>query len=1408
MLPTINKSFLIKFTLAFLISGGALFGAHALQARRIPDALFQQAERAGTAGKTNAAIGYLRQYLEFRPQDADAMAKLAELLKTRSGDTADLLMLYEKILRTDPARSDTRREALRLSLWFGRSTDAETHAGELVKQFPNDAAMWRDLAMAQAALQKIPESEQSFEKAIALEPLAPLGYQLLAQYLLNDWKKPAEAKAVLDRLIAALPQEAEPYITRARYGLSKANDSAAPAEGRIGLERQAIDDIRKALELDPENAEALLLLADAMQKGRDLNAASDILKSGIRAYPTDPRFVRHLSWLELNRGNLGSAVTVLEEALPRMKDGFELLVPLADLLVQMGETARSEEILAKLQARNNRPAKMQAKYIQARLAMKATRWDDAIGFLSGLRADTIDLPGLECQTNLLLSVCFNRKADLAGELESLKLLLNRDPNHLAGRVALGQAYQNAGRFSEAMQEYEKAMRSQYASSDTLTAGVRMRAALLRSEGNRDGKPWDDLEKAIVEFAPRFNAASSEVVMLRAESASLRGDRVRALAILRSEILRRPGNSRLWAALAEVAAELGGTAAGLAILDEAQAISGDGTDMRLARAALYANDPARLRPLEPLAAQIDTWPESEQVRLLQGLVEIYDRLGDTQGVIKTYRRLAGRRPSDLAFWESLYERAAEAKDADACADVRKALAKLSKVPPQTFALLDAWDALAARNATAATASAEKLAKLYGVLPDRAEACVLLAKLKAMAGDATGAESLFQRASILEPLRFAPMQEWLEYLARSKDSERLVGFVHRLVRDYRWYGEPLQRAMRKTCVRLETPAAKQLLDLAQAQTENLPGGLGHMAECYLACGLKAEALACLERSVSSRSATADDWLRYSLKAEKLGRTVGVSLSTAKAKLSPPAFLTVAASYAQSGAAPAGWKPELATATEQRLYVQAQLALRLSRYQRNEAIQLLEGYLTEVSTPVTDLPWAKRNLAMLLAVRAESTDRTRAKDLLAGKDQTPGETTDERRSTAAILAGLSRHLEGNDRKATLAKAIEVLASVAAETKDRKDKFLLSQLHRASGDRAAGRKLLLELIQSDGKNIDYLITGLEEGTEKDDQTFAEQCAQRLMLLFPDEFPAISAVARFEFRCGRPEKAMSILNTYARHADAAPGDLQVRAARSAEVLEKLARDPAVRNTDMGRKLTNAAVEKYEAVYPTRPEAVIAAAGLLAADNRAEEAFNRIERFTSVLPARVKVLAGMAVIRSGTPSPMQIARVAEWLAIAKNEEPESLAVMLNEGEFYSLTFDYSRAELSYEAVLAIDPQNVVALNNLAWILSAKPEVATKALELVARAVKLIGLTSELLDTRARIHIGERAFDAAEQDLLQAVAMDRTALRMFHTALAKDSQSPPKAEEAKAAFRAAKQLGLQEKMVHPRDVPAFRAMEKW
>ena len=299
-----------------------------------------------------------------------------------------------------------------------------------------------------------------------------------------------------------------------------------------------------------------------------------------------------------------------------------------------------------------------------------------------------------------------------------------------------------------------------------------------------------------------------------------------------------------------------------------------------------------------------------------------------------------------------------------------------------------------------------------------------------------------------------------------------------------------------------------------------------------------------------------------------------------------------------------------------------------------------------------------------------------------------------------------------------------------------------------------------------------------------------------------------FGSRIGRPERALELAHGYARTADDSPGDLHVRYARAAELLDELSRAAGVRRTPLGRQMTDSAVEKYEALFPTRPEAVVAAAGLLAADGRTEDAFAKIERHSKMLPMRVKVMAGLAVLRSAPPAtPRQIAAVQDWLTLAKNGEPNSIPVLLNEADFCILQGNSAGAEKAYEAVLVLEERNAVALNNLAWLLAANPQKAERAAELVEKAVQEMGLTGELLDTRARIKIASRQYEAAERDLLQALTQEKTPLRYFHLALAMQGQTPPRKDEATENFQKAKAKGLKEQSVHPADIALFRSLSK-
>jgi tetratricopeptide (TPR) repeat protein len=239
--------------------------------------------------------------------------------------------------------------------------------------------------------------------------------------------------------------------------------------------------------------------------------------------------------------------------------------------------------------------------------------------------------------------------------------------------------------------------------------------------------------------------------------------------------------------------------------------------------------------------------------------------------------------------------------------------------------------------------------------------------------------------------------------------------------------------------------------------------------------------------------------------------------------------------------------------------------------------------------------------------------------------------------------------------------------------------------------------------------------------------------------------------------------------------------------------------------MTDAAVKLFELLYQSRPEAVVGVAGLLAADGRSDEAFAQIEKHARKLPPRVKAMAGIAAIRSGGTTPERLALVKGWLATAKAEEPASVAVLLEEGQLCSFSRDKGGSEAAFEAAVTKDPTNVVALNNLAWTLSADPDAGARVKDLLDRATREVGLTAGLLDTRARMRMAARQYDAAEQDLKHALALEKTPLRLFHMALVNRERTPAKPAEVTKWFDQAVEMGLDERMVHMADVEKYRAM---
>ena len=136
---------------------------------------------------------------------------------------------------------------------------------------------------------------------------------------------PDEGRDLIEKMVAANPANATAYLVRARF-----------ERGRKQID-DCLRDLDWLFELDPENADGLLLLAEIMQERGEIAEARAALSNGILLYQKDVRFYRALSWLERSSGNLPASVACLEQGIVQQPNAIELLAPLGDMLVQQGE---------------------------------------------------------------------------------------------------------------------------------------------------------------------------------------------------------------------------------------------------------------------------------------------------------------------------------------------------------------------------------------------------------------------------------------------------------------------------------------------------------------------------------------------------------------------------------------------------------------------------------------------------------------------------------------------------------------------------------------------------------------------------------------------------------------------------------------------------------------------------------------------------------------------------------------------------------------------------------------------------------------------------------------------------------------------------------------------------------------
>jgi tetratricopeptide (TPR) repeat protein len=1377
------------------------------------------------------------------------------------------IAVLESVLRRDPTRAEERRLVIDLSfrlesykdaqyhieflLGLNKDQDARQQLERVLKADPKKRELVSKLAACHAAQGRYLQARACYEAAVDSAPGERANVLALARLLREqtdvlrvsgDREKretPASlhrrADQLLENLVKANPGSASSYVARAQY-----RRRYPLPEGREATLKEVESDLRQALKLAPDDADVLLDLADLAIDRNQPEQARDFLLQGLARHQKDWRMYEALSRLERGVGHPDDALSLVREGLKELPDQLELLWEHAELLVAIGSSEATDAI-GRLEKKGVPQAERDV--LSASVLLRKREWTKALQLLLPAHARLIGranigrspfAASLLERCNLLLAQCYERLGDPYRAQNAYQRILANHPRSAEARLGMARTHTALGQVREAESQYRQLARLPNGHG----AWVEVARLVLQRNLREDQPNWEEVDDSL-KVAEGLRPRPLAVALLRAEALSAQAEvadaarkkqlqeEARAVVLvnllgglpvfaglMRPEMLpvaAFPQNrslAALWTALSALEERAGRPEAALRLLAEADKRFGDLVELRQARMRYWARQrgPGAGRALAALEQGLDRFPPEERHQLRTSLALAYTSLGQAKRARGLWEALARDRRDDWAVRLVLFNQALERNDEPA---LNELLSQLRAIEKEDGVL---WRDATVRHLLVKAARLDRSVERKGLLN---EARKLTAEI---ATRWPGWLGVTQFEAQIEDLDGRPDKALAKYRAVIDKGGANMQAVWRAMEIL----NSQQRFREASALRAKLPRGpfaaglEQVAALASLQANDNAQALTRaedavaqaprdfrthllLGQIYWRMGKLDKALSSLSKARDLGERVPETWVALIgfLAATDRKERASAELARAETKLVDlQGRLALAQCYDAVG------ETEKAGAVYTAREMRESTALPVRRavaayYLRSGNTKAAKDHLAflvkaaETKEPET-VVWARGMQAILAALGGKYTEM---REVLGRLEQSGSRESsagvEGRRAQAVILA-----TRGNRRDRL--RAVELVQKLIDEGRDQPpDRLLLAQLHEANNDWRSARKQLSILWQMAGGNADapqganisaiqvaYISAMLRHGEVEE----AEAALGRLEKVpsAAGTLPFVSLQAQLRHRQGKEKEAVRLLQDHARQHPQA--FVQV-----ALVLE-------------GLREHQAAEQMYKAYggKSTKPADVLAHAGFLSRQKRYEEALDVCERAWAKCPAEVVANTCLGILQAAAGDNKVQTRVGRQFQVALKKNADSVPLRHALANLRVLQRRYDDAETTYRELIALDRNNVLARNNLAWILACQKKRISDAAEMIDEAIALAGPRETLLDTQALVFLAAGKTKEAVR-LLEGLAAGSPKVPGYHFHLALAYLADQNPSDAARSLKRARRVGFQETSLHPLERPGYEQL---
>jgi tetratricopeptide (TPR) repeat protein len=1078
-----NGKLLWWIVASLLVAATGVHLVHSHQMHRNASALLRQADRAATQKDFARAAALLQQYLDYEPDDTEALARYAVALD-QSAPSAQArfktLLLLEQVLRRQPGRHDLRRRAIQVAIDMGRIEDAIRHLDYLLSVDSDQGPLQHQLGWCQEALQRYEQSAASFQRAIKQSPRQIESYILLGELLQQRLDQVEEAAKVMDAMVTANPQSWQAYLARARFHYGRADVESAAR------------DILRASELGPEQTDVLLAAAEvALLKG-NLTEARNYVYRGLKLQPENERLYRSLSALEMRANHPAEAIACLRLGLEKLPTSVSLHAQLADVYLDLRQAAEVRPLVEWVEKNGKSPGL--TDYLKGRLLMLDGQWSAALDHLLSARERLTVASEWASAVCTSLGGCYDQFGEMDKQLQAYRSAVQLNPGNLTAHLELGKTMLACRMVDDAVVELRNLTLLPHAPPETwVVLGRALIGRMQRSVSTT--VQWKELDE-VLEQAAKATPQAAELPGLRAQRLLLQSQPAAAVALLQKAIGERPDEVQLRIALADLYLRQGKPAEALKVLEQARQHCGPRflVQQALVRLWMQVGGPQQHQALVHIAQQPGDLTREERIRLLRELADNLLYLGDLATAERVGEQLAELQPKDLRCRVILFVLAlAGHRDTDA----QRLVAQMRKIEGEEGVYWRAgevarWIQLARKgDASNLPLARQRLAEIHKRLPEWARAALLEAYVDELEGFTERAIDHYRRAIDLgerSPVIVGRVAQWLFDHSRYADADHVIRKLEETL------PLPAETARLGAETALRLFAFSRALDLAAqavpATARDYRDQLW-LAQVQWLARQPSLAEETLRRLVKAEGRIPDVWIALVQHLARTQQQERLPAVFAELVLKMPAErtnLTLARCLEAAGShdqAEAYFKKALAESPADFVVLRHFAAFHC----RSDEFAKAEPYLRQLIDPKGMAPhdltaWARRQLAQGLAVG----DYQQALQLLASNTTSKGSTVEDERAYAFLLASQTA------QRAAAMSLVEQSLNKKPLSPD--ERFQLAQLCDNMGDHAKADEFMANLLAFHGENGQYLayhIRQLLQRGDLDDARFYLVTLERL---------------------------------------------------------------------------------------------------------------------------------------------------------------------------------------------------------------------------------------------------------------------------------------------------------------------------